>query len=163
METIATSGIDHEQQETQKAIESLVHGQSTLVLSTVNADGTPHAAPLFYLAGDELEFYWFSSTSSRHSENLIRSRNVAIAIYASTEHWREICGVQMRGAVENITDRKVRRDVTRRYSERFHLGRIFRFALSSSSLYVLRPSWIRYIDNSRHFGYRAEMDLPPRL
>lgn len=155
--------MDHEEQETQKAIESLVHGQSTLVLSTVNADGTPHAAPLFYLAGGELEFYWFSSTSSQHSVNLIRSRSVAGAIYAPTEHWKEICGVQMRGAVENITDRKVRRDVTHRYCERFHLGRIFRLALSRSSLYVLRPSWIRYIDNSKHFGYRAEIDLPPRL
>ena len=155
--------MDHEQQETQKAIERLVHGQSTLVLSTVNTDGTPHAAPLFYLAGGGLEFYWFSSKSSQHSENLVRSHSAAVAIYASTEYWKEICGVQMRGAVENITDRKLRRDVTRRYCERFHLGRIFRLALSRSSLYLLRPSWIRYLDNSRHFGYRAEIDLPPHL
>lgn len=162
METIPTSGMDLEQRETQKAIESLVHGQSTLVLSTVNADGTPHATPLFYLAGGELELYWFSSTSSQHSENLIRSQSVAVAIHASTERWKEICGVQMRGAAENVTDRKIRRDVTRRYCERFHLGRIFRLALSRSSLYVLRPSWIRYIDNSRHFGYRVEINLPPR-
>jgi uncharacterized protein YhbP (UPF0306 family) len=160
METIASSGMDYE---TQKAIDSLVRSQTTLVLSTVSADGEPYAAPLFYLAGGELEFYWFSSSSSQHSENLIRSQSVAVAIYASTEHWKEICGVQMRGAPKKITDRKVRRDVTRRYCERFHLGRVFRLALSRSSLYLLRPSWIRYIDNSRHFGYRTEIDLRPRL
>jgi hypothetical protein len=160
METIATSGMDHDKQETQRAIERLVQSQSTLVLSTVNADGTPHATPLFYLAGAELELYWFSDASSQHSGNLGRNCGVAVAVYASTEHWKEIRGVQIRGTVEQITDRKIRRDITLRYSDRFHLGRIFRLALTRSSLYVLRPSWIRYIDNSRHFGYRSEIHLP---
>jgi uncharacterized protein YhbP (UPF0306 family) len=163
METVATSGMDHEQQETQKAIERLVRSQSTLVLSTVNVDGDPYATPLFYLAGTELELYWFSSDSSQHSGDLNRSRSVAVAIHTATEHWKEICGVQIRGTVETITDRKFRRDVTRRYCERFHLGTIFRLALARSSLYVLWPSWIRYTDNSRHFGYRSEIYLAPRL
>ena len=163
METIATSKMDQEKQETQKAIERLLQSQSTLVLSTVNADGKPHATPLFYLAGAELELYWFSSDSSQHSGNLTPDHSVAVAIYTSTEHWKEICGVQMRGTVENVTSRKIRRDVTRRYCERFHLGQSFCLALASSSLYVLWPSWIRYIDNSRHFGYRSEIRLPTRL
>ncbi len=163
METIETGGMDQENQETEKAIERLVRSQSTLVLSTVNADGTPHATPLFYLAGGELELYWFSAASSQHSDNLTRDRNVAVALYASTEHWKEICGVQMRGTVEKITDRKIRRDITRRYCDRFDLGQIFRLALARSSLYVLRPAWIRYIDNSKRFGYRSEISLPTRL
>jgi hypothetical protein len=155
--------MDQEKQETQKAIEALVHGQSTLVLSTVNADGTPHATPLFYLAGDELELYWFSDASSQHSANLTRDCNVAVAVYASTEHWKEICGVQIRGTVGKITDRKIRRDITRRYCGRFQLGQIFRLALARCSLYVLWPSWIRYIDNSKRFGYRSEISLPTHL
>ncbi len=155
--------MNEENQETQEAIERLMHSQSTLVLSTVNADGTPHATPLFYLAGAELELYWFSAASSQHSDTLTRDRNVAIARYASTEHWKEICGVQMRGTVEKITDRKLRRDVTRRYCDRFDLGQIFRVALARSSLYVLWPAWIRYIDNSKRFGYRSEISLPTRL
>ncbi len=163
METNPAGKMDQEKQETQKAIERLVHSQSTLVLSTVNPDGKPHATPLFYLAGAELELYWFSSDSSQHSGNLTWDHSVAVAIYTSTEHWKEICGVQMRGAVENITDRKIRRNVTRRYCERFHLGQSFRLALARSSLYVLWPAWIRYIDNSKRFGYRSEIQLPTRL
>jgi uncharacterized protein YhbP (UPF0306 family) len=155
--------MDQDEQDTQTAISRLMHSQSTFVLSTVNADGTPYATPLFYLAGDELELYWFSAASSQHSDNLTRNHSVAIALYTSTEHWKEICGIQMRGAVEKITDRKFRRDVTRRYCERFHLGQIFRVALARSSLYVVRPSWIRYIDNSKRFGYRSEITLPASL
>jgi len=155
--------MDQEKQETLKAIEALVHGQSTLVLSTVNADGTPHAAPLFYLAGKELELYWFSDASSQHSANLARDCNVAVAVYASTEHWKEICGVQMRGTVRKITDSKIRRDIKRRYCDRFQLGQIFRFALARCSLYVLSPSWIRYLDNSKRFGYRSEISLPTHV
>jgi general stress protein 26 len=155
--------MDQEKQETQTAIERLLHGQSTVVLSTVNADGTPHATPLFYLAGDELEIYWFSAASSQHSDNLARDCKVAVAVYASTEHWKEICGAQMRGTVKKITDRALRREVTKRYCDRFHLGRIFRVALARSSLYVMQPSWIRYIDNSKRFGYRSEITLPTRL
>jgi len=155
--------MNQEEQDTQAEIRRLLYNQSTFVLSTVNADGTPHATPLFYLATDEFELYWFSAASSQHSDNLTRDHNVAIALYASTEHWKEICGIQMRGSVEKVRDRIIRRDVTRRYCERFHLGKIFRVALASSSLYVVRPSWIRYIDNSKRFGYRAEIILPTHL
>jgi hypothetical protein len=28
---------------------------------------------------------------------------------------------------------------------------------------VLSPSWIRYIDNSKRFGYRSEISLPTHL
>jgi uncharacterized protein YhbP (UPF0306 family) len=147
----------------REEVERLIQSQSTLALSTVNADGMPHATPLFYLAGTALELYWFSSDSSQHSLNLMPGRSVGLAIYVSTAHWQEICGVQMRGTVEQITDRKIRRDVTRRYCERFHLGRVLRLALARSSLYVLWPGWIRYIDNSKHFGHKFEFTLPGDL
>jgi hypothetical protein len=32
-------------------------------------------------------------------------------------------------------------------------------AMTRSRLYVFEPSWVRYIDNSRRFGYRFEVRL----
>lgn len=152
--------MDHQSSETKAAAEHLLRGQSTLVLSTVNPDGTPHAAPLFYLVGGHLELYWFSSASSQHSQNLSRGGTVSVAVYVATECWKEIRGVQATGTPERITDHKMRKEITRLYCERFHLGQIFRLAFARSLLYVFRPSWIRYIDNSKRFGFRSEVSLP---
>jgi len=146
-------------EEKLKAIETLVRSQSTLALSTVDAQGLPHAAPLFYLMGPGLELYWLSSSSSVHSRNLAADPRVAAAIYAPTERWNEICGVQIRGTASKITGRSLRRNILQEYRERFHLGNMFRLAIARSSLYVLRPQWIRYLDNTRHFGFKFEISF----
>ena len=159
MKSIATSRMDREKQETQKAIEALVQGQSTLVLSTVNADGTPHATPLFYLAGEELELYWFSDASSQHSANLTRDRNVAVAVYASVNRWEKIRGVQLEGTANEVSDPQQRREIIAGYRRRFRLGALLSVAIAQSTLYAFRPSWIRYTDNSRGFGYHVEIEM----
>jgi len=141
------------------SIGQLLRAQSTVVLSTVADDGLPHATPLFYLTGEKMEVYWFSSESALHSLNLARDNRAGAAIYAPTHIWNEIRGVQLRGNVERISDRILRREVTHDYCERFCLGTTFRLTLSQSSLYVFRPSWVRYLDNSRRFGFKCEIDL----
>jgi uncharacterized protein YhbP (UPF0306 family) len=143
-------------------IAALLKCESTMALATANAQGEPCSTPLFYLAhlaDDELRLYWFSSSASRHSKNLRRTPTVAVAIYRPTENWKDIRGVQMKGTVALVKDRTLRKAITNAYAERFHLGTIFRTALSRSSLYVFRPAWIRCIDNARHFGYKFEISL----
>ena len=137
-------------------IVQLVKSQSTLTVTTCGADGAPRSAPLFYLAGDRLRLYWFSSSSSDHSRNLKKSPSAAVTIYRSTEKWREIRGVQMRGVVSLVTDPIQRAPIAREYARRFHLGAVLRAAMSRSSLFIFRPTWIRYVDNSKRLGYRFE-------
>ena len=141
-------------------IARLLHAASTLSLSTCDAAGTPCVAPLFYLADDDLCLYWFSSSSSRHSRNLKANPAAAVAVYRPTSDWKKICGVQMSGEVSVVRDRARRDSLARSYSERFGLGNLFRTAISHSSLYQFRPSWVRYIDNSVRFGYKFELDAP---
>ena len=143
-----------------ESILRLLRSQSTLALSTSGADGDPHATALFYLTGPQLELYWFSSPSSRHSRNLARQSRAAVTIYRSTEDWKNICGVQMHGTAEKILDRVLRQKIAREYGERFRLGTLFRTAMARNALYVFRPSWIRYLDNGRRFGFRVELTLP---
>jgi uncharacterized protein YhbP (UPF0306 family) len=143
-----------------EAIQSLLRSQSTLTLSTVGAKGQPHATPLFYLTGPDFELYWFSSPASVHSRNIAADPRVSAAIYAATEDWKEICGVQMHGIVSKVADRTLRRKITGEYRERFHLGNMFHLAIAKSTLYVFRPSWIRYLDNTRRFGFKFEIVFP---
>jgi uncharacterized protein YhbP (UPF0306 family) len=138
----------------------LLQGQSTLALATTCADGTPHIAPLFYLAGDALRLYWFSSATNRHSRNLKRDPAAAVTVYWPTQQWREIRGVQMRGTVSVVRDPARRSAITAAYSARFQLGTAFRAVQARSRLYEFQPSWMRYLDNSIRFGYKFEI-LPP--
>jgi uncharacterized protein YhbP (UPF0306 family) len=141
-------------------IVQLVKSESTLALSTCAADGSPRSAPLFFLSDDELRLYWFSSSSSEHSRNLKKNPSAAVTIYRSTEKWREIRGVQMRGTVSLVSDPIRRAPLAREYAERFHLGMVLRAAMSRSSLFVFQPSWVRYIDNRKRLGYRFETAWP---
>jgi hypothetical protein len=139
-------------------VSGFLKTQSTLALSTSGGAGSPLVAPLFYLPGDTLELYWFSSPRSAHSRNLKRDPAAAVAVYAHAERWEDIRGCQMLGEVAVISGRR-RRAMAEAYVERFRLGALFRAAMVRSRLYAFRPRWARYIDNSRGFGFKFEIDL----
>jgi uncharacterized protein YhbP (UPF0306 family) len=140
-------------------IAAFLKSQNTLALSTIAGDGAPRVTPLFYLLEDDLRMYWFSSASSEHSCILRSNPAAAVTVYRPAERWREIRGVQMRGAATAIRDRARRRSIAEAYAQRFRLGEFLRAGIARSSLYVFQPSWIRYIDNSRRFGYRFEVSI----
>ncbi len=141
------------------AIRRFVRTHGTLVLSTSDGSGQSSAAPLFYLAGPDLELYWFSSSSSRHSVNIARDPRGFIVIYHPTERWHEIRGVQMQGTVQKIVDRSQRREIVKAYRDKFELPESFRVVIARSSLYVFRPSWMRYLDNAKRFGSKLEFSV----
>ena len=138
-------------------IASLLNSENTLVLATLNADGTSRATPLFYLAGEDLQLYWFSSLSSQHSKNLKISPDAAAAVFRPTDDWKRICGVQMRGQVTLVRDLAIRRTIREAYADRFRLNLMLRTLMKQSGLFVFRPMWIRYLDNTRRFGYKFEI------
>ena len=141
---------------------ALLAGQSTLSLATTNASGQPYITPLFYyFVEKEFSLCWLSEGDTQHSRNLARSPEAAVAVYRHTERWQEICGVQMTGRAVRIEDRALRKAIVAAYMKRFNLGTIFRLAISRCTLYAFRPDWIRYLDNSKHFGYKFELRLPP--
>ena len=144
-----------------KLIAALLREETTLSLATCSESGEASVAPLFYLADEELSFYWFSSESSLHSLNLKRTPRAAATVYRNAKSWREICGVQLRGVVSKVTEPERRATLVKAYCERFKLGRVFRLALHASVLYSLRPEFFRYIDNARGLGYKFELTRQP--
>lgn len=140
----------------QEQVLEFLRSQHILTLATVCEDGSSSATPLFYLLHGGFCLYWVSSSSSRHSRNLASGREVEAGVHTATDRWKEIRGVQMRGAVQVVTDSREREEVLRSYAGRFGLGPALRMALTQSTLYRFVPSWIRMIDNSRHFGYKYE-------
>ena len=70
---------------------------STLTLATVSPDCRPHAAPVYFVADDDLRLYYFSAESSRHAQDTGLSRSAAGAIYPPCYDWQEIRGLQLEG------------------------------------------------------------------
>jgi uncharacterized protein YhbP (UPF0306 family) len=142
-------------------IAALLSEETTLSLATSGEDGRACVAPLFYIANNELSIYWFSSESSQHSLNLIRTPHAAATVYRSVENWKKICGVQLRGTVRKVTEPERRAALVKSYCERFKLGRVPRLALGHSALYCLQPDFFRSIDNARGFGFKFELTRGP--
>jgi uncharacterized protein YhbP (UPF0306 family) len=140
--------------ELTQLVAELLKAQSTLALATTADDGSSRVAPLFYVSGDNLRVYWFSSPSSEHSANVERNGAAAVTVYPATDQWNEIRGVQMRGTVSVVSDRAKRDAIEKEYAERFQLGTLFADLIARSALYVFEPAWVRYIDGIRHFETR---------
>jgi uncharacterized protein YhbP (UPF0306 family) len=136
-----------------------LNSQTTLALATTSPDGSCRVAPVFYLADEHLRLYWFSSASSEHSRNLERDARAAATVFVPTDQWQEIRGVQLRGRVSVINDEAVRDSIALTYTERYRLDDTFQAIIGRAKLYVFDPDWVRYLDNSKYFGYQDEFEL----
>jgi uncharacterized protein YhbP (UPF0306 family) len=146
-----------ERVEQLKTLSALLREENTLALATVDEQGEVSVAPLFYLVDEDLCLFWLSSPSCLHSKNLKKMPRAAATVYRHTENWNEIRGVQMRGLVTVITDRRRRRLLIKNYSSRFKLGTLFISAISRCNLYEFRPDFFRLIDNSKGVGRKFEL------
>ena len=138
-------------------IRTLLREQSTLSLATTDELGEPWVTPLFYLVDDDLTLFWLSSKTSLHSVNIKRLPKAAISVYWQAESWKDIQGVQMRGSITIVADKRRRSHLIKTYCRRFQLGAVFKLAISRCDLFAFRPEFARYIDNSRMFGTRTEL------
>lgn len=142
-----------------RQIRSLLAGQSTLVLATLDSNANPRSTPLFFIARDDLRLYWFSARSSQHSRNCAHSPRASVAIFRNTRNWKRIRGVQMDGMVSVISHRALRRQLTHDYCVRFGLEDGFQGVIRRSALYCFTPAWVRYLDNSREFGFKFQLTI----
>ena len=148
-----------------------LHHHDTMTLATIGAAGEPQAAAVFYAADDELDLYFLSDPDSRHGRNLTREPRVAATIQADGQDWREITGLQIAGTAEVVEGANEIARVTRLFAERFDFLRgllddgdaagllELQGPLTSSRFYLLRPGWLRLVDNTRGFGNKEELTI----
>ncbi len=142
-------------------LHAFLASQSTMALATAgDQDGRPQVAPLFYASDEAFNIYWVSSPDSRHSVNIASWNDVAATIYAPTWDWAGIKGVQLAGDAMPVTDEEERRHALAIYSAKFpFVNDRFSELIENSVFYVLRPTWLRWLDNERRFGYKQEFRL----
>lgn len=137
-------------------LRAFLAAQSTLALGTLGPR-SPQVAPLFFVADDAFNLYWISDPESRHSRNLIAQEMVAATIFANTWDYAAIQGVQIEGRAGPVYDPEERAQALERYAAKFpFVNERFGAVIAQSTVYVLRPRWLRWIDNTRRFGYKQE-------
>lgn len=143
---------------------------NTMTLATAGSDGAPQAAALFYAADEELNLFFVSSPNSRHSQNLALQPRVAATIYADNQAWQTIQGLQIEGVARQVEGAAELAHAVKIYAGRFEFLRgllggegagpaVLRGPLASSRFYILRPAWLRLIDNAQGFGHKEEFHL----
>ncbi len=148
-------------------ITRLLAAHTTMTLATVGPEGAPQAAAVFYAHDERWNLYFLSEPGSRHARNLTRTPQVAATIHADGQDWRLITGLQIEGDAQPVVDPGELDHAARVYAARFAFvaGWLIGVGerpstlagpLARSRFYVLRPRWIRLIDNRVRFGYKAE-------
>jgi len=139
--------------------------QNTLTLATTNADGSPHACDLFYVHADDA-YYFLSDPTTRHIQNLTREPRVSATIHGASQGWQDIRGIQIVGDAARVDARAERARAFAQYLAKYvfvremlpnieMLGRAHEI-FGVIDLYKLTPRWLRWIDNTRGFGYKEE-------
>jgi uncharacterized protein YhbP (UPF0306 family) len=155
--------------DTRAAIRQMLDAHNTVSLATAR-DDRPWVATVFYASDPDLNLYFVSDGCTRHGRDLEASGRVAAAINPDCGTWNDVRGLQLEGRVRILTG-STRLAGLRHYLAKFHdVKALFEQPrdrneetiaerLRAANLYCLRPSWIRLIDNSRWFGFKAELEL----
>jgi len=146
----------------KNAIAGFLRSHNTMSLAT-SRDNHPYAAALFY-ASDGLILYFLSNPGSEHSLNI--SLNPRVAATINTEHsdWKTVRGLRIIGKAY-ATGREESRDARDIFESKYPFltwllkSGVLRRQFADYAFFKIVPETIRLIDNSVHFGYRAEIQI----
>ncbi len=134
----------------------------TMSLATVDAEGHAHAANLQFVADDRFSLYYVSSLGSAHSRHIVVDPIVAATIHAHTDDHTRIHGVQLHGRCEQVIGDQEKARAWDLYVKRFDFikgNAMFEEHLRSEPFFKVTPTWLRWIDNRRGFGFKVERFL----
>lgn len=147
--------------EGKRELLDFLSSHTTLVLSTVGREGHPAAAALFYAEDDALNLYFISEAESEHSRNILHRSKVALAIAADGQDWKQLTGVQIKGACARLTGSD-RDRAQQRYVSKFQFvmrSSMLAERIDQSDFCAIQPEWIRLTDNRLGFSNKREWVL----
>ncbi|GAA2585086.1 hypothetical protein [Streptomyces tubercidicus] len=110
-------------------------------------------------AGAGPALYFVTATTTRHGRALAEpGARVAFTAQRDGQEWSGLTGIQGRGRCRPLTGEE-RAAGWQVYVERFPFvasGDRLRAALERTTLWELRPDWLRLIDNGQGFGHKEE-------
>ena len=149
-------------------IAAFLDAYHVMSLATHGPDG-PHAANLFYVR-DGLSLVWISEPGTRHSRDIAADQRVAASIAPDYTDFAEIRGVQVFGAARQIVGDDERQHHLALLEARYpFLSRLkngpakMQEGYARASPYRLEPIRMVLIDNTKGFGHKETLTLPPGM
>ena len=91
-------------------------------IATASGD-QPWICTVYFVEDDDLNLYWLSFPTRRHSQEIAAHNKVAVAVPIKFD--KPVIGIQAEGVAEPVTDGRVVADVMRSYVERYNSGQQF--------------------------------------
>ncbi|HLI26048.1 MAG TPA: pyridoxamine 5'-phosphate oxidase family protein [Chloroflexota bacterium] len=153
----------------ERVLSYLAH-HNTVSLATVDREGRPWAATVFYVnLGTDL--YFLSEPHTRHCQNILATGRVAGTINEDYRDWQQIKGIQLEGTAAIVESPAELLRALHAYLDKYPFVRSFlspqallqgvRIAGKALDvrLWRLRPERLWYLDNARGFSAREELPL----
>lgn len=137
-----------------------LNSHHVLCLATAH-ENLPWVAPVFYAVYDT-GLVFLSAPHTRHCKNIASNPDVSASIQQDYSDWKEIKGIQLEGRASVVRDED-RLRVIDCYSRKFPVAgadapaEIVR-ALDKVWWFEIKLGSLFYIDNSKGFGSREEID-----
>ena len=147
------------------SVDSDLWDVSAMTLATAASDGEPHAAAVYFAADPQRRnLYFFSSTTSQHSQDVAARPRASGAIYPSPtplgkgleDESNIIRGLQLRGEVALVPPGETWQQAWQLYLQKFPFVKNMEAIVARNQLYVFRPAWVRWMDNRQGFGHQEE-------
>lgn len=94
----------------------------TMQVATVDGD-QPWICTVYFVADDELNLYWLSWPTRRHSQEIAKNSKVAIAVPIKTD--QPVIGVQAEGTAAEVTSKELVAKIMQRYTAKYNSGHQF--------------------------------------
>jgi len=147
--------------EYRREIAAFLSLSRTLSLATVNEEGQPHAANLWFANDEQFCFYFVSDPGSEHSKHIARDPRVGLTVYAHLDEADQIHGIQAHGECRQI-DGTESASALGLFCTKFPAvaaSHTIRDRLKGERFYRVKPTWLRWVDNRRGFGWKYEMKI----
>lgn len=111
-------------------------------------DGRPWVVNVFFVVDEELNFFWLSLPSRRHSQDIAANPRAAATLAVKQD--LPVIGVYAEGAVEVAKDQTEVKKIAEAYSQKYNAAKGFyeRFVSGTNQhwVYKLRPDTIKLFD-----------------
>jgi len=135
---------------------------STMSLATVGKSGQSHSVPVYFVADEHVNLYFYSKAESQHIVAIQSNPKSSAAIYPDSFDWKEIRGLQLRGIVKKVDSKRKAIKGFELFVKKFPFSSELLSEFYKNDLYVFVPGWVRIIDNRVSFGFKEEISIHDR-
>jgi uncharacterized protein YhbP (UPF0306 family) len=125
----------------EDVVRQYVTGDARVMQLATVSGNQPWICTVYYVADDELNLYWLSLPTRRHSQEIKEHPKVAAAI--AIKHDKPVIGIQVEGDAEEVADTKTVAGIMKKYVAKYEAGQgfydNFMAGKNQHKLYRIRP------------------------